>query len=95
MVGMDEQHPLIDLLDTLGTLIQVYEEQHEMASAPSNTAILEFLMSEHDLVPPDLTELGDLSTVNEILAGKQPLTKPQQHALACRFSVTPDTFILP
>ena len=27
-VGTDEQHPLYTLLDTLGTLLHAYEEQH-------------------------------------------------------------------
>ena len=27
-VGTDEQHPLYELLDTLGTLIHAYEEKH-------------------------------------------------------------------
>jgi HTH-type transcriptional regulator/antitoxin HigA len=27
-IGADESHPLYSLLDTLGTLIQIYEEEH-------------------------------------------------------------------
>ena len=29
-VGVDEQHPLYDLLDTLGTVIHAYEEKHHL-----------------------------------------------------------------
>ena len=31
-VGIDEQHPMYTLLDTLGTLIHAYEEQHHPIS---------------------------------------------------------------
>lgn len=93
MVGMDEQHPLADLLDTLGTLIQTYEEQHDAMTVPTNADILQFFMTEHDLAPADLVELGEPAVVHAILSGKQQLTPPQLHALAQRFSVAPETFI--
>lgn len=92
-VGMDEQHPLADLLDTLGALIQAYEEQHETVAIATNAAVLELLMSEHDLGPEDLAELGEPSSVANVLAGKQSLTPPQLYALARRFGVVPETFI--
>lgn len=92
-VGMDEQHPLYELLDTLGTLIHAYEEQRETLTVPTNAAVLQFLMAEHDLAPADLTELGEPSLVNDVLSGKRTLTPPQLHALARRFGVTPETFI--
>lgn len=92
-VGMDEQHPLADLLDTLGTLIHIYEEQREVLSAPTNAAVLELLMTEHGLVPADLIELGEPSIVQAVLTGKQSLTRPQLHALARRFGVVPETFV--
>lgn len=95
IVGMDEQHPLADMLDTLGTLIQTYEEQQKVPSAPTNAAVLEFLMIEHDLAPADLVELGEPSAVQAVLAGKQALTPPQLQALARRFGVVPETFITP
>ncbi|NJO83212.1 MAG: transcriptional regulator [Blastochloris sp.] len=92
-VGMDEQHPLTNLLETLGILIQAYEEQHETVAVSTNAAILALLMSEHDLTPADLTELGDPVAVHDVLSGKRPLTTPQQHALARRFGVIPETFV--
>jgi len=91
--GMDDQHALADLLDTLGTLIQTYEEQHEAESVPTNTTILQFFMTEHDLTPADLIELGEPSVVQNVLAGKLSLTPPQLHVLARRFDVVPETFI--
>lgn len=93
IVGVDELHPLYDLLDTLGTLVHTYEEQHETVPVATDGAILCFLMAEHDLSAADLPELGDVSIVNDILAARRPITSPQIHALARRFGVTPETFI--
>ena len=94
-VGVDEQHPLADLLDTLGTLIQAYEDQQEAVAAPTNADILQFFMDEHDLGIADLVELGEPAVVADVLAGKKTLTPPQLHALARRFGVVPETFITP
>lgn len=91
-VGVDERHPLYDLLDTLGALIHAYEEQHEPMPAPTNIVVLRFLMEEHEVSATDLHELGDASVVDDILAAKRPITAPQLHALARRFGVTPETF---
>jgi len=57
-IGEDEQHPLYGLLDTLGTLIHAYEEEHVSIPAASGPEVLEYLMEEHDLTPEDLPELG-------------------------------------
>ena len=48
-IGTNEDHPLYELLDTLGVLIHAYEEQHYPMSPQSGIAILEYLMAEHDL----------------------------------------------
>jgi HTH-type transcriptional regulator/antitoxin HigA len=93
IVGTDEQHPLYELLDTLGALIHAYEDQSELVASPTNAALLQFLMVEHALTPADLEELGEPAVVDEVLSGKRNLTSPQRHALARRFGVTPDTFV--
>ncbi|PDW04775.1 helix-turn-helix domain-containing protein [Candidatus Viridilinea mediisalina] len=92
-VGMDEEHPLSELLDTLGILVEAYEQQRETPALPTNAALLAFLMTEHDLTPADLTELGEPVLVHEVLAGRRTLTPPQRHALARRFGVIPETFL--
>ena len=91
-VGADDQHPLADLLDTLGALIQTYEQQHEPEPVAANSDIVQFLMEEHGLTPEDLKELGEPAMVLDILAGKHPLTSAQCQALARRFGVLPETF---
>jgi HTH-type transcriptional regulator / antitoxin HigA len=92
-VGTDEQHPLYTLLDTLGTLIHAYEEEHHPLPACSGVDILRFLMEEHGLTQSDLPEIGSQDVVSEILRGKRELNVRQIRALATRFHVSSAVFI--
>jgi HTH-type transcriptional regulator / antitoxin HigA len=92
-VGTDEQHPLYTLLDTLGTLIHAYEEEHHPIPECSGVDVLRFLMEEHDLTQSDLPEIGSQGVVSEILWGKRELNVRQIRALAKRFHVSPGVFI--
>jgi HTH-type transcriptional regulator/antitoxin HigA len=80
-------------LDTLGTLIQVYEEEHEPMPASSGAEILRYLMEEHQLVQSDLAEVGSQGVVSEVLSGKRELNVRQIRVLAKRFHVSPGVFI--
>jgi HTH-type transcriptional regulator / antitoxin HigA len=94
LVGLDEQHPLADIVDTLGTLIHAYEvDQPELDATVTNRDLLNFFMEQHALSIHDLPEIGDSVSVSALLTGTQPLTAPQRHALARRFGVTPETFV--
>ena len=92
-VGPDEQHPLYTLLDTLGTLIHAYEEEHHPMPECSGADVLRFLMEEHGLTQSDLPEIGSQGVVSEILRGKRELNVRQIRALATRFHVSPAVFI--
>ena len=92
-VGSDEQHPLYDLLDTLSTVILVYEEKHYPVPECYGVEALQFLMEEHELSWDDLPELGTSDTLSRILDGKQELTLGQIRSLAERFHVSPATFV--
>ena len=92
-VGTDESHPFYDLLDTLGTLIRAYEEQHEPMPECSGAEMLRFFMDEHGLVQADLSEIGSQGVVSEILNGKRELNTRQIRLLAKRFNVPPAVFI--
>ena len=92
-VGTDEQHPLYTLLDTLGTLIHAYEEEHHPIPECSGADVLRFLMEEHSLTQSDLPEIGSQGVVSEILRGKRELNVRQIRALATRFHVSPAVFI--
>ena len=92
-VGTNEQHPLYTLLDTLGTLLHAYEEQHHPIPECSGVEVLRFLMEEHALTQSDLSEVGSQGVVSDILRGKRELNLRQIRALAKRFHVSPAVFI--
>lgn len=92
-VGEDERHPLASLMDTLGTLIEAYEDANlpEPASDPVST--LAFFMEDYGLHENDLPELGSQSEVAEILAGKRELNLKQIRLLGKKFDVSPEVFL--
>ena len=92
-IGTNEQHPLYGLLDTLGTLVHAYEEEHHPIPECSGADMLRFLMEEHGLTQSDLPEVGSQGVVSEILNGKRELNMRQMRALAKRFHVSPAVFI--
>jgi len=92
-VGTDEQHPLYTLLDTLGTLVHAYEEQHHPMPECSGVDVLRFLMEEHGLTQSDLQEVGSQGVVSDTLRGKRALNVRQIRALAERFRVSPAVFV--
>jgi HTH-type transcriptional regulator/antitoxin HigA len=92
-VGADDQHPLYDLLDTLGTLIAAYEVEHLKLPDVRGSEVLAHLMAEHDLRQADLPEVGSQGVVSEILSGKRELNVRQIRALAGRFGVSAAVFV--
>ena len=92
-VGTNEQHPLYELLDTLGTVIHAYEEKHHPIPECSGVEVLKFLMEEHQLEPTDLPELGPPNIVLEILSGERDLTVTHIRTLAEKFQVSPAVFV--
>ena len=92
-VGTNEEHPLYELLDTLGTIIHVYEVEHYSVSECSGVEVIKLLMEEHQLELSDLPELGTAEHAFEILSGKRDLTVAHIRALAARFHVSPAIFL--
>jgi HTH-type transcriptional regulator/antitoxin HigA len=92
-IGTDESHPLYSLLDTLGTLIQAYEEEHHPIPEAKGAEVLRFLMDEHGLTQSDLPEVGSQGVVSEILNGKRELNVRQIRVLAKRFKVSATAFV--
>ena len=92
-VGTDEGHPLYSLLDTLGTIVHAWEEQHYPMPKLEGADALRFLMEEHDLAQADLPEVGSQGVVSEILGGKRVLNVRQIRALSKRFGVSPAVFV--
>ena len=92
-IGTNERHPLYSFMDTLGTLIEAYEEKHHPVPASSGAEMLRYLMEEHSLSQSDLFEIGSQGVVSEVLSGKRDLNIRQVRALAKRFHVSPAVFI--
>ncbi len=92
-IGTDEKHPLYSLLDTLGTLIHAYEEEHYPIPEASGGEVLRYLMEEHNLTQSDLPEIGSQGVISEILSGKRELNVRQIRQLAKRFRVSTAVFL--
>lgn len=91
-VGTDEQHPLYELLDTLGTVLHAYEQEHYPMPDCTGAEVLQYLMEEHGITQSDLPEVGSQGVVSEILRGKRELNVRQIRALSKRFTVSPAVF---
>jgi HTH-type transcriptional regulator/antitoxin HigA len=92
-IGDNEKHPLYGLLDTLGTLIEIYEEEHYPIPDATGAEALRFLMEEHGLTQSDLPEVGSQGVVSEILNGKRELNIRQVRFLAKKFKVSSAVFL--
>jgi len=91
-IGTDETHPLYELLDTMGTVIHAYEQEHYRIPVSSGPDTLGYLMQEHALKQSDLPEVGSQGVVSEILSGKRSLNVNQIQLLSERFHVSPAVF---
>jgi len=86
-IGTNIEHPLYSFLDTLGIIIEAYEEEHYPIPDCSGVDMLVHFMEEHSLSQLDLPEIGSQGIVSEIINGKRELNLRQIKALAKRFNV--------
>lgn len=95
IVGDNESHELMGLVDVISHMITMYDENHdEQLPKGSGIDALKFLMEQHGLDQSDLkNEIGSQGVVSEILNGKRQLNISHIKKLAERFHVTPSTFI--
>jgi HTH-type transcriptional regulator/antitoxin HigA len=89
----NENHPLADLVDTLGALIESFDRTHYPIETASPVATLRELMTQNGLTQSDLPELGTQGVVSEILNFKRDMNVRQIRALAERFHVPVNAFI--
>ena len=89
----NENHPLASLVDTIGTLIEAYDNEHYPFSEGNPIESLKYLMEEHNLTQNDLPEIGTQGVVSEILSGKRSLNIRQIYSLSERFNLSPATFL--
>jgi HTH-type transcriptional regulator/antitoxin HigA len=94
LVGDNEDHELIGLLDIVSYFIEKYKQQNNLLeNKATGVDVLKYLMQTHNLRQIDLGELGSQSGISEILNGKRKLNIRQIRVLANRFKVNPGSFI--
>ncbi len=92
-VGNDENHKLAPVMETIGNLIENYEDKKHNIKKASPVETLKYLMLEHGLKQSDLKEIGSQGVVSEVLAGKRTLNLEQIKKISNRFHVSPLVFI--
>ena len=92
-VGENEEHPLSSLMETIGSLIESYEDNNYQTNLGTPIETLSFLMKEHGIKQTELTEVGSQGVVSEILTGKRNLNIRQIKKLSYRFNVSPLVFM--
>lgn len=92
-VGENEKHPLSSLMETIGNLIESYEDSNYQTNHGSPIETLSFLMKEHSIKQTELAEVGSQGVVSEVLKGKRLLNIRQIKELSSRFNVSPLVFI--
>jgi HTH-type transcriptional regulator/antitoxin HigA len=95
LVGDNEKHPLADLLEIVGNLVSSYEEREAPIPDADPREVLRLLMQANGLTQADLREeLGGQPVVSAILNGKRSINTRQARALAGRFKLSAEAFLL-
>ena len=92
-VGENESHPLSSLMESIGNLIETYENNNITPISGTPTESLCYLMEEHGLKQSDLPEVGSQGVVSEIIKGKRNLNIRQIKKLSIKFGISPLVFI--
>lgn len=83
-----------DYLKVLGTLVDDYEQNHEIMPTIKGVALLKALLEESNLEPKDLVSIFECeSTILDILNGKRQLTENQIQNLADFFQIPPSYLV--
>lgn len=93
IVGNNEKHPLMSLVDTVSNAIASYESEQQKEPMGKGVDALRYLMQVHALRQSDLANIGSQGVVSEILQSKRKLNLRQVKKLAQYFKVSPETFI--
>lgn len=80
-------------METLGSLIEIYEGRNIPEIEGNSIDALKALMVEHGLKQSDLSEIGSQGVISEILSGKRQLNIRQIKILSKRFNVSPAVFV--
>lgn len=92
-IGDNESHELAPVMETIGRLVENYEEKNLKINECSAIESLKYLMHEHGLKQSDLKEIGSQGVVSEVLTGKRALNIEQIRKISGKFHVSPLVFI--
>ena len=92
-IGENESHPLSSLMESIGSLIENYENNNLSAIFGTPLEALQYLMKEHNIKQSELPEIGSQGVVSEILKGKRSLNIRQIKDLSAKFNISPLVFI--
>ncbi len=92
-IGNNQKHKLAPAMETIGKLVQNYEDQAYPIKESTPISTLKYLMEEHGLKQSDLQEIGSQGVVSEILTGKRDLNLDQIKKISKKFQVSPLVFI--
>lgn len=82
-----------EYLDLLGTLVYVYEEEHEVMPELRGVELIKACLSERELRQKDLIPIFKTeSIVSAVLNGRRKLTAEHIHKLAAFFHLPADLF---
>ena len=94
LVGDDETHELVGLLEIISYFIEKYNNKHVLnGRKATGVEMLKLLVRSNHLRQRDLPELGSQGVVSELLSGKRQLNLRQIKCLAKRFKVSPASFL--
>ncbi len=92
-IGENENHSLASLMESIGSLVETYENNNFPNIYGTPTEVLRYLMNENGLKQSDLPEIGSQGIVSEVLKGKRNLNIRQIKELSAKFNVSPLVFI--
>ena len=92
-IGENESHPLSSLMESIGSLIENYENNNLSVISGTPLEALQYLMKEHNIKQSELPEIGSQGVVSEILKGKRNLNIRQIKDLSAKFNISPLVFI--
>lgn len=93
IIGDNENHPLMSLVDALSNIISSYDEKNFQIVEATGLNALKYLMDLHRLNQSDLHAIGSQGVVSEILNGRRKFNLRQITLLSKLFKVNPATFI--
>lgn len=79
--------------ETIGNLIENYENRIYKINEASPIDALKYLMQEHGLKQSDSKEIGSQGVVSEVLTGKRKLNLEQIKKIIKKFHASPLVFI--